>query len=88
MKKMNKIVMIFAVALLLMAEPLRAQVFIQDDEFEGSMRLGTGTDELDLVVPMEGGDVDEFVPLGEGAIAMAMLGGAYLLTKRKKSRKD
>lgn len=80
--------MIFAVALFLMAEPLRAQVFIQDDEFEGSMRLGTGADEFDLVVPMEGGDVDVFVPLGEGTMAMAMLGAAYLLTKRKKGRKD
>ena len=82
MKKMNKIVMIFAVALFLMAEPLRAQVFIQDDEFEGSMRLGS--DEFGLVVPMEGSDVDEFVPLGEGALTMALLGGAYLLTKRKR----
>ena len=86
MKKMNKIVMIFAVALLLSAEPLRAQVFIQDDEFEGSMRVGTN--EFDLVVPMDGSDVDQYVPLGEGVLAMAMLGGAYLMTKRKKNRKD
>ena len=84
MKKMNKIVKVIAVALLLMAGPLRAQIFIQDDEFEGSMRLGTGTDDFDLVVPMEGGEGDVFVPLGEGVMAMAMLGGAYLLTKRKK----
>lgn len=76
----------FAVALLLTAEPLRAQVFIQDDEFEGTMRLGT--DEFDLVVPMDGGDGDQFVPVGEGVLSMALLGGAYLLTKRKKSRKD
>ena len=78
--------MIFAVALLLSAEPLRAQVFIQDDEFEGSMRVGTN--EFDLVVPMDGSDVDQYVPLGEGVLAMAMLGGAYLMTKRKKNRKD
>lgn len=85
MKNMNRKIVLFVTALLLMAGSLKAQVYIMDEEFEGAMR--NGYEDFGLTVPYEGGDTDqEYVPVGEGLLALSLLGGAYLLTKRKKNK--
>lgn len=61
-----------------------AQVFIQDDEFEGQIRLGY--EEYELITPYQGADVDQFTPTGSGLLALTGLAGAYLIAKRKKKR--
>lgn len=85
MKKMMKITMMVMMVLMLASAPLKAQIFIMDEEFEGQMR--TQYQDFGLIVAIEGDDYDDFTPLGDGVLALTALGGAYLLTKRKKKRK-
>ena len=42
------------------------------------------------MVPMQGVSVDQWkiTPLGNGFLLLAGMGGAYLLSKRKKSKED
>ncbi len=85
MKSMNKIIMVLLTALLLSAGSLTAQVFIADDEFEGMMRQEES--EFVLFVPVQAQDGDQsYSPIGSGVLLLAGLGGAYLLTKRKKQK--
>ena len=84
MKRMNakRRVLVLLTTLLLLAGSSKAQVFIADDEFEGMMRRADP--DYVLVVPLQGTDADQYTPIGSGALLLAGLGGAYLLTKRKK----
>ena len=76
-------VLVLLTTLLLLAGSSNAQVFIAEDEFEGTMRLKE--EEFVLFVPNQGLDSDQsFAPIGSGALLLTCLGGAYLLTKRKK----
>ena len=79
MKRMMKIAMVLLTVLFMAVVPLKAQIFIADDEFEGMMRLAES--EYVLVVPLEGSDADQYVPVGDGMLLLAGLGGAYLLKK-------
>jgi hypothetical protein len=84
MKKMNKRIVVLLTALMLMAGTMNAQIFIADDEFEGTMRLEE--DEFVLFVPVQGHEGDQFyAPMGSGLLLTGMA-GAYLLTKRKKQK--
>ena len=84
MKKMMKKTVVLLTVLFMAVVPMKAQVFIADDEFEGMMRLQES--EYVLVVPQLGTDADQFTPIGNGLLLLAGLGGAYLLTKRKKQK--
>jgi len=81
--KMYRRVLALLTTLLLFAGSSKAQVFIADDEFEGTMRLKE--EEFVLFVPNQGHEADQsFSPVGSGMLLLTCLGGAYLLTKRKK----
>ena len=82
MKEMMRKIVVLMAAVMLFVGPMKAQIFIADDEFEGTLRLEE--DEFVLFVPNQGHDGDQFAPIGEGMLALTVLGGAYLLTKRKK----
>ena len=85
MKKMNKRIVVLLTALMLMAGTMKAQVFIADDEFEGTMRLED--EEFVLFVPVQGHDGDQFyAPMGSGLLLLTGMTGTYLLTKRKKQK--
>ena len=76
---------IFALAsALMLAVAAHAQVFIlSDEEFEDSKR-GPSVNGTPLV-PQQGGDIDQsLTPLGSGVLLLSVLGGAFLLGKRKK----
>ena len=64
--------------------PVQAQVFIMDEDMDGNRRIGSK--EFTVPVPYQGTDMDEYLPLSDGALLLAALGGAYLLRKRKKSK--
>ena len=72
--------------LLVLTNQAQAQVFIMDEDAGGNIRIA----ESDFVVPVpyQGTDWDEYLytPLGDGALLLTALGGAYLLRKRKKSK--
>lgn len=82
MKKLMKKTVVLLTVLFMAVVPLKAQVFIADDEFEGMMRLAES--EYVLVVPQQASDADQYTPIGNGVLLLAGLGGAYLLRKRKK----
>lgn len=85
MNKMNRKFVVLLTALLLMVGSSKAQVFIADDEFEGMMRKQDP--EFTLFVPHLATDADQsYTPVGSGVLLLAGLGGAYLLTKRKKQK--
>ena len=77
-----KYILLIVVTILFVACPAKAQGFIMDDEFEGTMRQNT--EDFGLIVPIEGLDSDQYLPLGDGLLVLAALGGAYLMGKRKK----
>ena len=82
MKRMMKKTVVLLTALFMAVVPLKAQVFIADDEFEGMMRLSES--DFVLVVPQQASDADQVTPIGNGVLLLAGLGGAYLLRKRNK----
>ena len=85
MKKMNKRIVVLLTALMLMAGTMNAQIFIADDEFEGTMRLEE--DEFVLFVPVQGHEGDQsYAPMGSGSLLLTGMAGAYLLTKWKKQK--
>ena len=85
MKKMNKRIVVLLTALMLMAGTMNAQIFIADNEFEGTMRQNE--DEFVLFVPVPGHDGDQFyAPVGSGLLLLTGMAGAYLLKKRKKQK--
>ena len=81
MKKIRIIVLI-VVTMLIVTCPANAQVFILDDEFEGTMR--NPTEDFGLIVPIEGLDTDQYLPLEDGILLLIGFSGAYLKGRRKK----
>ena len=80
---MKKILLIFTLFLTL-AAPMRAQVFIMEDD-ENEFRNVFGNGEWNnVIVHGSPDDQTNFVPLGGGALVLTLLGGAYLIGKQKK----
>lgn len=85
MKKITiRIAMMITVVLMLASAPLNAQIYIMDEEFEGHDRIGYTDVDWGTFVPVQGQDADQYLPLGDGVLALGLLGGAYLLSKRRK----
>jgi len=74
----------FVMVLLLSVGSLNAQIFIDDEEFEGKSR--TGYEDFGLLVPYQGGDLDQYLPLSDGVLVLTLLGGAYLMRKLGKKK--
>ena len=79
-----KKIMILLTVVFLSVGPLKAQIFIADDEFEGMMRKNNP--DFALVSPLQGFSSDQYLPLGDGVLLLVGLGGAYLLRKRNKKK--
>ena len=81
---MKKILLIFTLFLTL-AAPLRAQVFIMEED-ENEFRNVFGNGEWNNVIYHgSGDDQTNYLPVGEGIMLLSALGGAYLLRKKKTS---
>ena len=77
--------MIMLVTMLLMAMPLRSQVFLTQEDLD-SERDGQWQD-IGLIIPIHEADFDQaepFAPVGSGIAMLAALGGAYLLGKKRR----
>ena len=81
-KKSSILIVTMLLITMLSATTLRAQVFLMEDEFESNIRVG-GT-EFVVPAPYQGGDLDQYLPIGDGLLLLVGMGGAYLLGKRKK----
>lgn len=82
---MKKILLIFSI-LLALAAPMRAQVFIMEED-ENEFRNVFGNGEWNnVIVHGSPDDQTNWVPLGEGILLLSALGGAYLLRKKNKTK--
>ena len=76
---------ILLVTMLLMAVPMRSQVFLTQEDLD-SERQGQWED-IGLIIPIHEQDFDQaepWVPVGSGIAVLAALGGAYLLGKKRR----
>ena len=76
---------ILLVTMLLMALPMRSQVFLTQEDLD-SERDGQWSD-IGLIIPIHEQDFDQaepFAPMGSGIALLAALGGAYLLGKKRR----
>ena len=74
---------ILLVTMLLMAVPMRSQVFLTQEDLD-SERDGQWED-IGLIIPIHEQDFDQaepYAPVGSGIAVLAALGGAYLLGKK------
>lgn len=87
MKKMIKTITIVAISLLLLvAGAAKAQIFLSD--FDQGENPRVEADDYGFIIGYEGGDLDQYVPLGDGLLLMVGLGGAYLMSKRNRNREE
>ena len=82
---MKKILLIFTL-LITLAAPMRAQVFIMEEDENQRVENVFGNGEWNnIIVHGSADDQTNWVPLGEGILLLSALGGAYLLRKKKTS---
>ena len=85
---MKKILLIFTL-LLTLAAPMRAQVFIMEEDENDRLGNVFGNGEWNnIIVHGSPDDQTNWVPLGEGIMLLSALGGAYLLRKKKSNNKN
>ena len=76
------------VIMLLMALPMRSQVFMTQEDLNKDR--SQKWEDAGLVVPIHERDFDEeeedYVPMGSGLTMLAVLGGAYLLGKKRNEK--
>ena len=84
---MNKMKKIFGMLVLVaaLAVPAKAQVFL-DDEDMNVREHGDGNMDIGNIIPQHGVEWDQanYTPVGEGVLLLGLLGGAYLLGKKRK----
>ena len=73
---------------LVMAMPAKAQIYL-DDEDMGENRA-TWLDGVGNIIPLHEVDWDQaaYAPLGNGILLVGLLGGAYLLNRKRKQEED
>ena len=82
---MRKSIMIATAALLMAASlPAKAQIFIADEEeFANSSRNVRDESSLPFI-PELGVTNDQYAPVGSGIAVLGLLGGAYLIAKKRR----
>ena len=79
---MKKKTFLIIATMMLMAAPTKAQIVILDDD---EFNRATTSEPLNVEMPgVYNSGEDWFSPLGDGAVLLAGLAGAYLLGRRKK----
>ena len=85
---MKKILLILTLFLTL-AAPMRAQVFVMEEDENARVNNVFGNGEWNnVIVHSSSDDQANFVPLGDGLLLLAALGGAYLCGKRRKQASE
>ena len=82
---MKKKLLIFTLFVTL-AAPLRAQVFMMDGE--GNYREPEDPEVFAGLPENYGLGVDWYTPVGDGFLLLSAMGGAFLLTKKKRDSKQ
>ena len=84
-KAKNKRLIALMVAILMTGGPAMAQIFLDDESLTNRGWLGD-MDELGNIIPFHEVEWDQsiYVPAGGGIMLLTVLGGAYLIGKRRK----
>ena len=82
---MKKLILVATAALLMAASlPAKAQIFIADEEeFANSSRNVRDESQLPFI-PELGVTNDQYAPVGSGIALFGLLGGAYLIAKKRR----
>lgn len=80
MKRLLIILMLFALTI-----SANAQIFLSEDEYSNRSGSDAGGIELPTIPDLDS-PFDQFAPVGEGILLLGVLGGAYLLGKRKRGK--
>ena len=82
---MRKRILSLTVALIVATAPVVGQVIITEGDVNHN-RSEQNAEEMTVMVPAQGEYYDQWkvAPLGEGALVLAGMGLAYLLSKRKR----
>ena len=85
--KLSWVVALLALTLFVCSpHPSEAQILIlSEDEFINNDRAYSPSPII--VVPTQGSDQDQYVPIGDGMLTLLGLGSAYLLHKQKQNKK-
>ena len=83
---MKKTLLILTI-LLILAAPMRAQIFIMEEEENGRVENVFGNGEWNNII-IHGSPDDQmnYMPLGEGIMLLAALGGVYLMGKKRRKQ--
>ena len=81
---MKKLILAITTVLMLVSAPAMAQVFLDDDDQFGN-RANVSQDEFGVMVPSQNAEIDQYIPLGDGFVLLSVLGGAYLIGKKRKN---
>ena len=89
MKAMRKSLLVIALMTLLTAGPVTAQIFLDDESLTYREGWLGQMDELGNIIPFHEVDWDQanFAPTGGGILLLGLLGGAYLVGKKRKEEK-
>lgn len=84
-RAMNKKLAALTVGMLLLSAPAMAQIFLDDEMLTNRGWLGQ-MDSLGNIIPFHEVDWDQanYTPTGGGIMLLTVLGGAYLIGKRRK----
>lgn len=85
---MRKRTCVIVIVLLMVAQSVMGQIIYTQEDVGTNLRAGGKSDQFEVMVPLQNSNLDQYqesyVPLGNGLLLLAGLGGAYLLKKKKK----
>ena len=87
---MKKLFWTIAITFCLSLTPVFGQMILTEEDVGLNPRLGASAPKPGVMVPLQDVDYDqwEYLPLGNGLLIMAGLGGAYLLRKRRRQKTE
>ena len=85
---MRKRTCVIVTVFLMAVQSVMGQIIYTQEDVGTNLRAGGKSDEFGVMVPLQNSNLDqyqeEYVPLSDGLLLLAGLGGAYLLKKKKK----
>lgn len=87
---MKKIFYILLIILNLSITPLFGQMILTEEDAGINPRAGSPEPGFGVMVPVQNVTYDqwEYLPLGDGLLLLAGLGGAYLLKKKRRQKSE
>lgn len=82
-KRIKKLISIVIILLTMTTHTAYSQIFLMDMDQGENPRVES--EDMWLIIPIEGLDGDQYLPIGNGVMLLSTLGGLYFLAKRRKN---